>query len=81
VLSNAKVEGTILSIADFYLNTDESFEIYLIVDGKPDTISYHSRISGISRLTLRNAPKERHDNQLNIAITLSLTQFFLLLEP
>lgn len=72
VLSNAKIEGTILSIADFYLNTDESFGIYLIVDGKPDTISYHSRISDISRLTLRNTPKERHDNQLNIVITLSL---------
>lgn len=27
VLSNAKIEGTILSISNFYLNTDESFVI------------------------------------------------------
>lgn len=68
VLSNTKIEGTILSITDFYLNTDESFGVYLIVDGKPDTISYHSRISGISRLTLRNTPKERQDNFRRIGI-------------
>lgn len=65
VLSNAKTEGTILSITDFYLNTDESFGVYLIVDGKPDTISYHSRISGISELILRNAPKEKRDDYLH----------------
>lgn len=70
VLSNAKIEGTILSISDFYLNTDESFEIYLIVDGKPDTISYHSRISGISKLLLRNAPKEQHDDRIKTGIIL-----------
>lgn len=68
VLSNTKMEGTILSITDFYLNTDESFGVYLIVDGKPDTISYHSRISGISKLTLRNTPKERQDNFRRIGI-------------
>lgn len=65
VLSNARVDGITLSITDFYLNSDESFEIYLIVDGKPDTINYHSRISGISQLILRNAPKERRDNYLH----------------
>lgn len=59
VLSNARIDGTMLTITDFYLNRDESFGIYLIVDGKPDTISYHSRISDISELTLRNTPKER----------------------
>lgn len=72
VLSNATIEGTVLNIADFYLNTDESFGVYLIADGKPDTISYHSRISGISRLTLRNSPKEKHDDQIKTAIFLSL---------
>lgn len=65
VLSNARIDGTVLSVTDFYLNTDESFEIYLIVDGKPDTISYHSRISGISELILRNTPKEKRDDYLN----------------
>ena len=72
VLSNATIEGTVLNIADFYLNTDESFGVYLIADGKPDTISYHSRILGISRLTLRNSPKEKHDDQIKTAIFLSL---------
>lgn len=70
VLSNAKIEGTILSISNFYLNTDESFGVYLIADGKPDNIIYHSRISGISRLTLRNTPKENHDNHVKIGIIL-----------
>ena len=65
VLSNAKIEGTVLNIADFYLNTDESFGIYLIIDGKPDNIIYHSRISGISELILRNTPKERRDDHLH----------------
>ncbi len=59
VLSNAKIDGTMLTIKDFYLNREESFGIYLIIDGRPDTISYHSRISGISELTLRNTPKEK----------------------
>lgn len=68
VLSNTKIEGTMLSISDFYLNMDESFGIYLIVDSKPDTVMYHSRISGISRLTLRNTPKEKHDNHTKIGI-------------
>lgn len=68
VLSNSKIEGTILNITDFYLNTDESFGVYLIVDGKPDTISYHSRISGISRLTLRNTPKEKQDSFRKIGV-------------
>ncbi|MCI9540965.1 MAG: hypothetical protein HFG39_07870 [Lachnospiraceae bacterium] len=61
VVSNAKLDGTKLLITDFYLNTGESFGIYLIVDGKPNVISYHSRISGISELTLRNTPKEKRD--------------------
>ncbi len=65
VSSNTKIDGTVLSVTDFYLNTDESFEIYLIVDGKPDTISYHSRISGISELMLRDAPKEKRDIYLH----------------
>lgn len=65
VLSNARIEGTVLSIADLYLNTDESFGIYLIVDGKPDNIIYHSRISGISKLILRNTPKEKRDDYLH----------------
>lgn len=68
VLSNATIEGTVLSIADFYLNTDESFGIYLIADGRPDNIIYHSRISGISRLSLRNTPKEKYDNHTKIGI-------------
>lgn len=68
VLSNAKIEGTILSISNFYLNTDESFGVYLIADGRPDNIIYHSRISGISRLILRNTPKEKHDNHTKIGI-------------
>ena len=65
VSSNARIDGTVLSVTDFYLNTDESFEIYLIVDGKPDTINYHTRISGISELILRNAPKEKRDIYLH----------------
>ena len=65
VSSNARIDGTVLSVTDFYLNTDESFEIYLIVDGKPDTITYHSRISGISELILRNEPKEKRDIYLH----------------
>lgn len=68
VLSNAKIEGAILSISNFYLNTDESFGVYLIADGRPDNIIYHSRISGISRLTLRNTPKEKHDNHTKTGI-------------
>lgn len=72
VSSSAKIEGTILSITDFYLNTNESFGIYLIADSKPDTISYHSRISDISRLTLRNTPKEHFDDQIKTVIFLSL---------
>lgn len=68
VLSNAKIEGAILSISNFYLNTDESFGVYLIADGRPDNIIYHSRISGISRLILRNTPKEKHDNHTKIGI-------------
>lgn len=46
------------------MNRDESFGIYLIIDGKPDNIIYHSRISGISELILRNTPKERRDDHL-----------------
>lgn len=65
VMSNTKIDGTTLSITDFYLNADESFGIYLIVDGKPDTINPHSRISGISKLTLRNTPKENRDKNLH----------------
>lgn len=63
-ISNARIDGTVLSVTDFYLNTDEFFEIYLIVDGKPDNINYYSRISGISELILKNAPKEKRDNYL-----------------
>ena len=68
VLSNAKIGETMLTITDFYLNKEESFEIYLIVDGKPDTINYYSRISGISELTLRNTPKEKHNDRVKIGI-------------
>ncbi len=68
VLSNAKLDGTKLTIMDFYLNTAESFGIYLIIDGKPNIISYHSRISGISELTLRNTPKEKRDTLLHYII-------------
>ena len=78
VLSNATIEGTVLSIADFYLNTDESFGVYLITDGKPDTISYHSRISGISKLVLRNAPKEKRDNSLRSMLSVAGTVIFIL---
>lgn len=70
VLSNSKIVGTLLSISDFYLNTNESFEIYLIVDGKPSTINYHSRISGVSELMLRSTPKERHDDGIKTGIFL-----------
>ena len=70
MLSNSKIEGTLLSISDFYLNTDESFEIYLIVDGKPSTINYHSRISGVSELMLRSTPMERHDDAIKTGIFL-----------
>lgn len=68
VLSNAKIDGTTLTITDFYLNLEESFGIYLIVDGKPDVINYHSRISDISELSLRNKPKEKKDNSIKFAI-------------
>jgi len=77
VLSNAKIDGTMLTIKDFYLNREESFEIYLIVDGRPDTISYHSRISDISELTLRNTPKEKISDQVKIGIfALTITAVF-----
>lgn len=71
VLSNSKIDGTTLSITDFYLNIGESFEIYLIVDGKPDVINYHSRISDISTLTLRNTPKENRDKNLQFMLLLA----------
>lgn len=70
VLSNAKIVGAMLCITDFYLNTNESFGVYLIVDGKPDAVTYHSRISGISELTLRNTPKEKHDNRIKTGLFL-----------
>lgn len=66
VLSNTIVNGTKLIISDFYLNTGEFFTIYVITDGKPDSIDYHSRISGISELIYKNTPKETKDNYLHI---------------
>lgn len=71
VLSNSKLDGSRLIVSDFYLNTEESFEIYLIVDGRPDSITYHSRISGISKLTLRNTPKEKRDTSLHYMILIA----------
>ena len=64
LLSNAQFDGIKLTITDFYLNIGESFTIYVITDGKPDTIHYSSRISGISELVYRNTQKEKHDNTL-----------------
>ncbi len=78
VLSNTKIEGSILSISDFYLNTDESFGIYLIADGKPDVINYHSRISGISGLILRNAPKEKRDGYLHRMVMVACAGFIVI---
>ncbi len=78
VLSNTKIEGSILSISDFYLNTDESFGIYLIADGKPDVINYHSRISGINGLILRNAPKEKRDGYLHRMVMVACAGFMVI---
>lgn len=76
-ISNARIDGTVLSVTDFYLNTDEFFEIYLIVDGKPDNISYYSRISGISELILKNAPKENRDTYLHHMMLCVCACFFI----
>lgn len=59
VLSNAKILGEDLVISDFFLNPGESFTISVITDRKAEGINYKSRISGISKLTLRNTPKEK----------------------
>lgn len=59
VLSNSSTKGENLVITDFFLNPGESFSISIITNQKPSKISYHSRISGISELTLKNAKEER----------------------
>lgn len=68
VLNNTDLNGTKLTITDFYLNTGEFFSIYVITDGKPDGIHYSSRISGISELTYRNTQKEKQDSIVYLAI-------------
>ena len=64
ISENTSIEKSIVSIDDFYLNTGESFTIHIIVDGKPERISFNARISGISNLTIRNTPKENRDVRL-----------------
>src|SRR5699024_10682526 len=63
-------DGIKLTITGFYLNIGESFTIYVITDGKPDTIHYSSRISGISELVYRNTQKEKHDNSLYLTMSI-----------
>ena len=71
VLSNAKIENTSLIIEDFFLNVNEAFTVYIISDGKPDTIRYSSRIADISSLTLRDTPKENRDVRMRTVIFVS----------
>lgn len=61
VLSKASVEGEKSIMTDFFLNPQESFSVTIITDHRADGITYHSRIAGISDLTLKNTPKENHD--------------------
>ncbi len=64
VLTNAKFQGTTLTIEDFFLNVNESFTVYIISDGKPDTIVYSARIADVSEVILKNTPKENRDTKL-----------------
>lgn len=72
VLSNAEVDGENLIFSDFFLNPDESFSVIVITDKRAEKVTYGSRISGVSNLTLRNAPKERLNtlNTYKLIITL-----------
>ena len=60
LLTNATIENENLVFTDFMLNPNETFSINIITDKAPERVIYHSRISGISELTLRNTPKEKH---------------------
>ena len=61
VLSTGKVEGENLIFEDFFLNPGEEFSIIVITDQNCELINYHSRISGISNISLRNTPREKHN--------------------
>ena len=59
VLSKAEFDGNILTISDFFLNPNESFNMYIITDGQPDIIRYGSRIADVDGLIIRNIRQEK----------------------
>lgn len=81
VLSSATTEESRLVFADFLLNPNETFSINAITDKAPDAVIYHSRISGVSELTIRNTPKEKHKYALwsDIAVIVAISILFFVL--
>lgn len=64
VLSNAKIDGENLVLENFFINPGEEFSIAVITENKSESVLYQYRISGISELSIRNTPKEKHNRVL-----------------
>lgn len=55
------IEGTALSIEDIFLNQGESITFNVFTEGEAGNINYDQRTVGLSKLTLKNATKERNE--------------------